>query len=61
MFDTGEKIIWKGDEYTILKTYEQTMVQIVDGNDNVRSAPLLSVIAETMNAVRSKSKEDNNG
>tara|TARA_R110000737_G_C14401567_1_gene454243 strand:+ start:408 stop:629 length:222 start_codon:yes stop_codon:yes gene_type:complete len=58
MFDAGEKIVWRGDEYTILKTYEQTMVQIVDVNDNVRSAPLLSIIAETMNAVHNQTKEN---
>ena len=57
MFDAGDKVTFKGVEHTVLKTYEQTMVQIVDDNNHVRSASLMQIISETMSAIAPPLKE----
>lgn len=61
MINVGDKVIFKGVEHTVVKTYEQMMVRIVDDNNHVRSAPLMQVISETMSALTPLQKEQDHG
>lgn len=60
MANVGEKVLFKGVEHTVLKIYEQTMVQIIDTNDHVRSAPFVQVVRETMAALGDQDEDTPN-
>jgi hypothetical protein len=54
----GASVTWKGKDYTILKFYDQPMVQIVDAENKSQSVPLSLLVADIMRPLKEQENDE---